>query len=314
MSSEVQVIKIEDRAYPELLRNIEAPPKALYVRGKLPDVDSELAIAVIGTRYASPYGLKMSRNISYEIAKCGGIVVSGLTLGIDMAAAEGALLAGGRCIAVLGIPVENENSELAKEILRNGALVSEYPEGTKPCRAFFRERNRISSGLSGGVVVVEAPEKSGTAFFVETALNQGKEIFAVPGNADCPNSAGTLKLIKEGAKLVTRGWEVAEEFPYKLNAGIRLTAGDVPVESRAKESKKTVDKEKTDHYIDITDLIAGLNRTETEIVKAVNGGCRSADEIIARTALSVSDVLQNITMLQIKGILVKSASGFEIKK
>ena len=165
----IRILTPDDPAYPQRLRSIFDAPVALYVRGQLPDVDAIPSVAVIGTRRATPYGLKMGRDIAYEIAKCGGIVVSGLTEGIDRAAARGCLLAGGTCIGVLGTAF-GSGGELREDVTASGALVTEYPPGARPQNRFFRERNRISSGLSHAVCVVEAPEKSGTLLFVGEAL------------------------------------------------------------------------------------------------------------------------------------------------
>ena len=309
MNGRIYEIDIGEALYPESLRNIYNPPKTLYIRGELPDLSRETAIAVIGTRKASPYGLKMGRNLAYEIARCGGIVISGLTAGIDAAAAEGALLAGGRVIGVLGTSVEDVRNELAEEVVKSGCLVSEYPAGSIPNKTHFRARNRIAAGLSEGVVVVEAPEKSGTRLFVAEALEQGKQIFAVPGNADSDNSAGTLQLIKEGAMLVTHGWEVAEEYPGRLQAVKDEPVPDRPV---TQKSKKCVDKQNSYYYIDITEKLKGLSPAEIKIVKAISAGCRSADEIANAAALPISEVSGNLTMLQIKGTVKKDAAGFSI--
>ena len=209
---DLRPVTMQDADYPRRLRNIFAPPAVIYVKGKLPELDDEAAIAVIGTRKASPYGLKTGSRLAYEIAKCGGIVVSGLTAGIDAAAARGALLAEGICIGVLGTSHDLEKGSLARDVAARGALISEYPPGTQPLKVHFRERNRISAGISVGVAVVEAPEKSGALLFAAEANEQGKEIFAVPGNVDAPNSAGTISLMQEGAKPVRTGWDVLCEF------------------------------------------------------------------------------------------------------
>lgn len=176
----INVISVQDAQYPERLKNIFAPPPVLYVKGRLPDIDSEAAVAIVGTRKATPYGIKMGRKLGYDLTKCGGLVVSGLTVGVDAAGAEGALRAGGSCVGVLGVPHECVRGHLAADVAVIGALVSEYPPGTMPVASFFRARNRITAGLSVGVVVVEAPEKSGTRLFATEAAEQGKA-FCRPG-------------------------------------------------------------------------------------------------------------------------------------
>lgn len=310
---EVFKISIEDARYPELLKHIYNAPESLYVRGSFPDFQQETAISVIGTRRASPYGLKMARRLGYEIAKCGAWIVTGIGSEIDSAAAEGAIQAGGKVIAVLGTPVENPKSVLAEKISENGALISEYPKGTVPQKAFFKMRNRIAAGISVGVVVVEAPEHSGTRLFVTEALNQGKDIFAVPGNADSEMSSGTIRLIKEGAKMVTHGWEVAEEYPWRLHPVLcedYRTESAVPPVRQPK--KNIVDKKNAGRYIDVTVIPKDLSESEVLIYKAVSDGCRSTDEIVAKTGLPVSAVSGKLTMLQIKGLINKVPTGLTI--
>ena len=321
--AEVRIITIEDEAYPQRLKEIYAPPCVLYVRGSLPDLDRELPVAVIGTRHATDYGLKMGRNIAYELSRCGAVVVSGLTAGVDAAAAEGVLAAGGVCIGVLGTAIDAAKSSLAKRVCRDGALISEYAPGTAQMKAFFRARNRIAAGISVGVVVAEAPEKSGTRLFVAEALEQGKEIFAVPGNADSEASAGTIRFLREGAQLVTHGWEVAEELdsllPGVLNTESRETYprlaqiadAEQPAEKekRKPQQKKRLDKEKSACYIDISDAIAALSEPQQQIVLSVISGRSSADEIIEATGLGASLVLSQLTMLEIKGFIRRDAAN-----
>ena len=300
--------------YPERLRNIHLPPAVIYVKGKLPDIDAEPAIAVIGTRKATPYGIKMGMRMGYEIAKCGATVISGLTMGIDSAAAEGALLADGRVIGVLGLPHELDKSRFSQDVVMHGALVSEYAPGTKPYGSFFRARNRITSGLSLGVAVVEAPLKSGTRLFVNEAADQGKEIFAVPGNADQPNCEGTNLLIKEGAKPVTNGWEVVSEFAalypgkvrkveFEMPSGVIPKAESAPrKEPRAEKStKKVVDKAPDAAYIDLQKQLESLSPSQLKIIGAMDEASIHVDTIIERSGLAPAKVLAELTLLQIKG-------------
>ena len=317
----IDIITMQDADYPVRLKNIFAPPVVLYVKGSLKDLDEEAAVAVIGTRKASPYGLKMGRNLSWEIAKAGGTVISLVTEGIDEAAAKGALLGGGRCIAVLGTAHRERERGLCLDIAHSGALVSEYPPGTKPVKSFFRDRNRIASGLSLGVVVVEAPENSGALLFAAEALEQGREIFAVPGNADAPNSAGTIGLIKQGAKPVTCGWDVLEEFaplyPEKLKGNTADKAPEQRVQPEEKpasqnipqprETKKEIDKEKGKGYIDLREQLSGLSAEQLEIVKAISGGSRHIDDIIEATGYTAAKVLSQLTLLEIKGYVRRDA-------
>ena len=310
----IDVITLNEDAYPERLRNIHLPPAVIYVKGKLPNMDAEPVIAVIGTRKATPYGIKMGMRMGYEIAKCGGTVISGLTVGIDSAAAEGALMADGRVIGVLGLPHELDKSRFSRDVIMRGALISEYAPGTKPYSSFFRARNRITSGLSLGVTVIEAPLKSGTRLFVNEAADQGKEVFAVPGNADQPNCEGTNLLIKEGAKPVTNGWEVVSEFaalyPNKVRkVEFEMPSGVVPKseakpkkEPRAeKREKKVVDKAPDAAYIDLQKQLDSLSPSQLKIVGAMDGPSVHVDTIIERSGLVPAKVLADLTLLQIKG-------------
>lgn len=310
---DIRPVTMQDADYPGRLRNIFAPPAVIYVKGKLPELDDEAAIAVIGTRKASPYGLKTGSRLAWEIVKCGGIVVSGLTTGVDAAAAKGALMADGVCIGVLGTSHDLEKGRLAQDVAARGALISEYPPGTQPLRSHFRDRNRISAGLSVGVVVVEAPEKSGALLFAAEAAEQGKEIFAVPGNVDAPNSAGTISLMQEGAKPVRTGWDVLCEFdalfPEKLQPAEKIEMPEIGKkedetgEREAESGKKGIDKEKSRGYIDLKEQLAQLSEEQLRIISAIDKGASHIDDVIEKTGLSTPKVLAQLTVLEIKGFI-----------
>lgn len=302
----IRAVTMQDADYPQRLKNIFAPPVVIYLKGRLHSLDDEAAIAVIGTRKASAYGLKMGRKLAYEIVRGGGVVVSLLTSGVDAAAARGALLAGGRCVGVLGTPHECEAGTLAAEVAARGALISEYPPGTKPEKHFFRDRNRIAAGLSVGVTVVEAPERSGARLFAETAMEQGREIFAVPGNADAPNSVGTIAMIKDGAKPVVCGWDVLSEFESRFGGKLHeLPECELPEEEEAQNAdvpaKKSVDKPKDSDYIDLKKQLEGLNEDQLKIIAVIGKSASHIDDIIASTGLSTARVLSQLTVLEIKG-------------
>ena len=319
----IRIVTMQDAAYPKRLRNIFDPPPVLYVQGRLPDIDENPLVSVIGTRKPSAYGLRMCRDLSYQISCCGGVVVSLLTQGLDREAAKGALLAGGKCVGVLGTPHELERSELSRELAANGALISEYAPGTEKQNRFFRERNRVAAGISVGVVVVEAPEKSGTRLFVMEAIDQGKEVFAVPGNADAANSAGTLAFLKDGAKLVTSGAEVMSEFeglyPEKIHltdklpfdegfkAPRRAQPAAPAAEKKHPAEQKSVDKENTKGYIDWKEQLAALTETQLKIVTAIDKDASYIDDIIEATGLSTAVVLAQLTVLEIKGYVRREA-------
>lgn len=253
---DISIITLKDAAYPLRLAEIYAPPLVLYVRGKLPAIDESCAVAVVGTRDASPYGLKMAQQMGHGIAECGGVVISGMTRGIDAAAARGALLAGGKCIGVLGTAIDEEfpSESTAYSVLLYGAVVSEYPPGARPGAHAFRERNRITSGLSVATLVIEAPARSGALLFADEALEQGREVYVVPGNADEPHAEGSNRLMMEGAHPVLRAWDLMSEFAgrfpdvHEPGRGSKLNEELVQegVELESKKSDKAEDKHSGD--------------------------------------------------------------------
>ena len=205
--SKIKTIKLEDSRYPEELKEIYNPPKTIYLIGN-EKLLNQKSIAIIGCRECTRYGAENAYKFGYELAKENICVISGFAKGIDTYSHKGAVSAKGKTIAVLGCGLDiiypPENIELYKQILlQGGAIISEYPLGSKPEKHHFPERNRIISGLSSGVLVIEAKKKSGTMITVDFALEQGREVYAVPGNISSENSYGTNELIKEGATPVT---------------------------------------------------------------------------------------------------------------
>jgi DNA processing protein len=223
-ATEVALTTLEEADYPEVLRWIPEPPPVLYIWGTLRHEDS-LAVAVVGSRKPSPYGQLAAQRLSTELAQYGLTVVSGLARGVDSLAHHGALQAGGRTIAVLGSGINvvypPEHRRLYEAIRNQGAVVSEFPFDTKPDRWNFPRRNRIISGLALGTLVVEASDQSGSLHTARHALEQGREVFAVPGRIDLPSSRGTNHLIKHGAKLVEGIDDILEELPAAVRLAIR---------------------------------------------------------------------------------------------
>ena len=234
-SAGVEIVTLEDAAYPDSLRAIPDPPLALYIRGTLEPADA-VAVSLVGSRRASAYGLRCAEQLSYALALQGVTIISGLARGIDGAAHRGALQAAGRTLAVLGSGLQHlyppEHEELAEQISQHGALISEYPMATPPLPHNFPRRNRIVSGLSLGVVVVEAAARSGALITVDCALEQGKEVFAVPGPMNALTSQGTHQLLKQGARLVTSADDIFEE--------LRITAQPVCAASTPPPLQHTV--------------------------------------------------------------------------
>ena len=207
-----RILTIADAAYPRRLRNIFDPPILLYCRGRLPLVDEEAAIAVVGTRSYTPYGALCAGKLGGQLAAGGAVIVTGLAHGIDSLAARAALRNGGRVLGVLGCGLDvvypRGNEELYEDVAAAGALITEYAPGTLPLSGNFPVRNRVLSGLSVAVLVVEAPERSGALITANTALEQGREVFAVPGPIDAPGSVGCNRLLRDGAGPVSDGWEL----------------------------------------------------------------------------------------------------------
>ena len=210
-----KIITLKDDDYPRRLKDIYDPPALLYVRGELRRED-ELAVAIVGSRKTAPYGRWMTEKIGEDLARHGVTVVSGMARGIDSLAHKGAIQGGGRTIAVLGCGVDviypSENRSLFHQIIEQGAILSEFPMGSPPEGGHFPKRNRIISGLSIGVVIVQASAESGSLITAGYALEQGREVFAVPGNVGVEGSRGTNQLIKDGAKLVESSDDILEEI------------------------------------------------------------------------------------------------------
>lgn len=276
----IDIVTFFDSRYPEALKTIYDPPILLYVKGALPEPGS-LHVAVVGSRIASLYGMRMAREISRDLAKAGVVVVSGLALGIDSAGHEGALEADGRTLAVLGGGIRRlypaENAKLADRIVKKGALISEYPIDMSPQAGFFPVRNRIISGLCSGVLVVEAKAKSGALITADAALEQGRDVFAVPGNADAARSQGTNGLLKQGAKLVTSAEDILNELKTASSARHAASALDLPPE-------------------------------EGKIYSLLESEALPVDDIIEQTGFSTQQTLSALTMLEMKGI-VKQQPG-----
>ena len=240
---DIRIVTMNDPDYPELLLQIPDPPPFLYLHGRLEQKTS--AIAMVGSRMATRYGVSVARRLSAELAACGLTVVSGMARGIDTAAHEGALMGGGRTIAVLGSGLDRiypaENQRLADKIAQNGAVVSEFPLLTEPEPHNFPIRNRIISGMCYGTVIVEATKKSGSLITARLANEQNREVFAVPGSIQSFKSTGTHTLIKQGAKLVENAQDVLEEiagavFLNNAQNEIRPRPANEPIELTPEEN------------------------------------------------------------------------------
>ncbi len=296
----ISVVSIDDEAYPDRLREIYAPPCILYVWGTLPDFNSRLSIAMVGTRNATQYGVMASHVLSSSLAKLGVIVVSGGALGIDSASHIGALEANGTTICVLGCGIDYRylisNASLRKNIASSGAVISEYPPGTKSFPGNFPVRNRIISGLSNGVVVVEADEKSGSLITVSHALEQGREVFAVMGNINSRYSTGTNKMIKDGATPVTSYKDIIDAFPkYEIFNESKIVEDTTEYSSR---NSLEDNKPPTQHKDDLD-----LSDTVSKIYHCIGNEPIHIDQIVVKSGLPVSKVLQSLTELELLSLI-----------
>ncbi len=333
----IRLLTIQDAAYPKRLKNIPDPPILLYYKGRLPDFEGMPVISVVGTRKASAYGLTVAKRMGYQIAKCGGLVVSGMAAGIDGFAMSGALTAGENVVGVLGCGADvvypPSNRSLFLDTERYGCILSEFPPGTPPYGWNFPKRNRIISGLANGVLVIEAPEKSGALITAQQALEQGRDVFVVPGNIDIPTFVGSNRLMRDGAIPVSSGWDVVSEYealyPGKVchdETPARQTAYPDEVLRVAEEAKvpepapksravrkkkaekgepdkKTIDKALEAPYSDVNKARPKLTAQEQSIVDTLKEGERLVDDVIAETGLTTGKLLAALTMLELKGIL-----------
>ena len=306
----IHILTLGDDAYPSMLRNIIDPPLVLYYRGVLPDFDRELAIGIVGTRKASAYGLSTARKLGGQIAAHGGLVVSGMAAGIDAMATWGALDAGKTAVGILGNGVDRVypqcNRELYCKMEQKGCLISEYPPGTAPDRWNFPKRNRIISGLSCGVLVVEAPQKSGALITARQALEQGRDVFVVPGNIGISTCEGSNALLRDGAALVTSGWDVVGEYAARYPDKIQK---EIPP-ARQADDKIVVDKAMPTLYSDLENMAADLSDTERAILAAIGTQEQLIDTVIAKTGLSSQDVLAALTMLEVSGFVTTRPGGW----
>jgi len=283
----IRICTPEDDVYPKLLKEIYNPPELLYYKGELKEND-ELSLAVVGTRKFTNYGKQATEEITRKLVNNKMTIVSGLALGIDTLAHNTTLNLGGRTIAILGTGIDSQsiypttNKYLAEKIIQNkGAVISEFPLGTQPLRYNFPQRNRIISGLTLGTLVVEAGEKSGALITAQYALEQNREVFAIPGSIYSPTSIGSNNLIKQGARTVTRVEDILE----------------------------TLDLKSISSYIDNKKIIADTPEEKVIIANLKNEPIH-IDELVRLTKLNTSIINSTLTMMEMKGI-IKNLGGMQ---
>lgn len=327
-SNNWQIIDYDDNRYPKRLKEIINPPAVLYADGDLPDIDNLAVIGVVGTRKASDYAIKVTHIMSRGATDAGLLIVSGGALGVDTAAHKGALMAGGKTVAVLGCGLGtnylNENKSLRDTIKHNGALVTEYPPFTRASRTTFPMRNRIISGLSVGVLVVEAGVKSGSLITANFALEQGRDVFAIPASVLSLDFAGTNKLIDDGAMVATKPVHLAapyaEQFDTVNLSKVKGVEEYITVLSdksaNAPKSAAPVfgaDRKDREKRMNMEKQALELTGSAKTVYQCLDESFAHIDVITEKTGLTVSQVMAALTQLEIMG-LTESTSGKRYKR
>ena len=293
----ISKITIKGKEYPKQLKNIPNPPKQLYFIGDI-ELLNKNSIAIIGTRNASENGKRLASKFSKELVAQGIVTVSGMAKGIDAEAHKSTIEAGGKTIAVLGNGLNHifppENTNLYQEIIKSGGLVvSEYLPNTPPSSNLFLERNRIVSGISIGVLVVEAAYRSGTSVTAKLAKEQDRKVFVLPHEINDKYGVGTNKLIRKGAILVTSTKEIIEEFDF-------LEYKEIKISNNKEKTKDKVQKE-----------ITFENKEEKEVYELINNGFSNINEIHKKTNMQIQKLNQILFMLEIKGYIKKLVGGYK---
>lgn len=323
-NGKISLLDINDPSYPARLRSIPDPPVVLYYKGYLPRFGRVPAIGVVGTRRATPYGLSAAGRLGYQIARCGGCVISGCAKGIDTLALEGAVKGHGTVAGVLGCGVDvvypAENRTLYEMVRQHGCLISEFPPGTRPNKWNFPRRNRIISGLGDGVLVVEAPERSGALITARMAVEQGRDLFVAPGNIGVAACAGSNALLRDGAVMVQSGWDVIGEYREIYPDAVVRFDGGPETESAMEisqngaaahpekpvnpgEKKKVIDNSPASPYIDGEKQYDDLTGQEKTIVTLLRQGPCVTDALLEQLGGNSAQTLSTLTMMEVKGII-----------
>ena len=331
--SGIGILPLADTAYPARLRNTYDAPLVLYYKGILPDWEGVPFVGVVGTRKASVYGLQVAKRLAAQITHSGGYIISGGAAGADTAAMQGALAAGGPVVGVLGCGVDvvypRSNKDLFTAVVENGCLLSEYPPGTEPLSWNFPARNRIISGISSGVLVVEAPQKSGALITARYAMEQGRDVFVVPGNIDNAFCAGSNQLLQEGATPVFSGWDVLGNYeflypgklqkhkvePFYVNQEPEAKVAQTPSVPAAKSENRTtarknpIDNGPVSPYSVLENKQITLNGEEQAVFDLLTNVPQEPANLMAKLAMPSGKVLSILTMLSVKGLVQKHPGG-----
>ena len=307
----ISILTLQDAAYPSRLKNIYDPPCLLYYKGRMPAFDEEAAIAVVGTRDCSPYGVACAEKLSYGLSSGGALIVTGLAAGVDAAAARGALRARGGIVAgVVGngldVAYPYENRYLYEDVAAAGVLISEYSPGTRPAASHFPVRNRILSGLSLAVLVVEAKERSGALITANTALEQGRDVFAVPGPIDAENSVGCNRLIRDGAGLVSGAWDILREYEARFPDKLRQKESREEPEVLGYRARQKEEPRVVPPALDPADPALGLTDDQIRLLRLLPEETPiQVDDLIELSGIPTRRVLSALTMLEIENYVTQ---------
>lgn len=330
----VGLLTFLDEKYPYRLKEIYDPPVLLYYLGTLPEVEDQPVIGAVGTRKCSDYGVNTAAELGYQISRCGALVASGMAEGIDAAVLEGVLAAGGNPVIFLagGVDVVYPacNRYLYDKIRDRGCIFSENPPGTRPSGWLFPKRNRMISGISNGVLVVEAPERSGALITARCALDQGRDLFTIPSPIHSPSGKGTNALLRDGAMMVQEGWDVVGTYQYLYPDAVRCIQGSPDRDTWSRmdhkapqnsgdqnkkhpsgrtKTKKNIDNCATPPYSDVERKPVAKSPQEQAIIDQLLQGPKPADAVITGSALPYAQAMSVITMLEVRGVIERRAGN-----
>ncbi len=349
--SKVDVICYSDKRYPARLRRLDDPPALLFCMGKFPDLDSRLAIAVVGTRDMTEYGAQSAYKISYELAAAGAVIVSGMALGVDAVASAGAMQSGGKTVAVLGNGIDvvypPEHRRLYDKIIKNGAVISEFMPGERPERYNFPKRNRIISGLCQGTLIIEGSRTSGALITAKCALAQGREVFALPGKINESNSDGPNELIREGALVALSSDDILGNYEFlygdminhkahrsakrhseldrnvlrALGIGVseerkaaRVKIEEAPVEKKSTSGTDTVSQLKQKQSADNSAMLDTLEEGVRRVLLEMPVDTAVYPDTLVQSDIDIGGVITALTMLELYGLVSSLPGGLYIRR
>lgn len=297
-----KILVIDDKMYPAILKQSHNPPPVLYLKGKTPDLDDVLTLGVVGTRHTSSYGRFVTQRLCKSLARAGVVTVSGMASGVDAIGAWATIEEGGIAVGVIGSGIDiaypPENAELYSAIAEKGCILTEFPPGTPPLAKHFPMRNRIIASLSRGVLVTDAPAKSGALITAKFAMEEGRDVFAVPRNISDIKYSGTNILIQQGAKLVMHPNDILCEYPYAK----RIEPTEKPQNISKPQKEQPAEKQiKTK----ISGKIEGLSGKDREIAELLSKQDMQIDEIARALNAGISELNTRLVMLEMKGVAVK---------